>query len=141
MRDPRRSPLPRDERGRLARLLVIALGLLGFVAVPAGASVPAGPGQGAAQAAVQTAGPNAPGRSRTAPRSSPATRTEAAVAAVVRQVSGASAPAPAVAAPPAGVDVRPPSGRAVRRAMAAEPFVAALPGAPRGRAPPLPALI
>ncbi|MEW2352810.1 hypothetical protein [Spirillospora sp. NPDC029432] len=152
MRDVRRPVLPgspppgRDERGRLARLLIIALGLVGFVAAPAAGATAAGAGAqtGVRAAGVPQAGQNvqgtrpaaqASGRQRTHQTAPPERAIVAAGAS--RQPAVAQAPLPVLAVPPPGVTVLPPYDLA-ERPLPASHEAPAVPGggAPRGRAPP-----
>ncbi|NDU72947.1 hypothetical protein GWI34_09920 [Actinomadura sp. DSM 109109] len=132
-----------------ARLLVVVLGLLGFVAGPVG-PVGAGPAAGAGPHGRSPStgtlsgarpGPVAQGHARTraAARTRPAGRAQTVIAAPVLHTAGAAAPhaQPPHATPPAsGAEVRPPSGRLARTTAAhAAPDLAPR-SAPRGRAPP-----
>ncbi|MFI0354733.1 hypothetical protein [Actinomadura sp. 9N407] len=138
---PEPPPSCRDERGRLARLLIIALGLVGFVAAPAAGAPAAGAGAfSGVRAGAPQAGPNAPGArpdgSSTRQRTHPADRATVAAAAA-RQQALAQATAPALAVPPPGTAVRPPSRPAARLLPAShEPPAVPAAGGPRGRAPP-----
>lgn len=132
-------------RRPVARLLVVVLGLLGFVAGPVGAGMPAGGVQGRASSTGTISGVRigavhqGPARTRTATKTRTAGRTQSAIAATALHAAGAAAPYahPEYATPPAsGDEVRPPSGRLARAAAAhAAPEIAPR-GAPRGRAPP-----
>ncbi|MGI5168457.1 hypothetical protein ACQEU3_29330 [Spirillospora sp. CA-253888] len=140
-----------DERGRLARLLVIALGLLGFVVVPAAGTATASAGTAAGiRVGTSQPGTGTPTRTRTAAktrsesrgtswgmfRSASRTGHAEPCAAVLRHPAGAPAPDHDVAVPPPAVRPRP--SRAVHAVRAERPATAgAAPrGAPRGRAPP-----
>ncbi|MFB4315448.1 hypothetical protein [Actinomadura sp. 21ATH] len=140
------SPPARDDRGRLARLLIIALGLVGFVAAPAAGATAAGAGAqtGVRAAGVPQAGQNAQGTRQAASsgtsrqRTQPTTPPERAiVAATSRQSAVAQAPMPVPAVPPPGITVLAPHDLA-ERPLPASHEAPAVPGggAPRGRAPP-----
>ncbi|NKZ08673.1 hypothetical protein HGB48_33780, partial [Actinomadura latina] len=107
MRDLRHPVLP------AARLLVVVLGLLGFVVGPVGAGATAGTSAAGVLSGVRTApAQKAPARPRTSAKSGTARHTEAVIAAVARHAAGAAAPSaqqPVHAALPAsGTDVPPP---------------------------------
>ncbi|MGW2310768.1 hypothetical protein [Actinomadura luteofluorescens] len=132
-------------RRPVARLLVVVLGLLGFVAGPVGAGMPAGGVQGRASSTGTISGVRigamhqGPARTRTATKTRTAGRTQSAIAATALHAAGAAAPYahPDHATPPAsGDEVRPPSGRLARAAAAHTAPDIAPRGAPRGRAPP-----
>ncbi|MGI5415872.1 hypothetical protein [Actinomadura luteofluorescens] len=132
-------------RRPVARLLVVVLGLLGFVAGPVGAGLPAGGVQGRASSTGTISGVRigavhqGPARTRTATKTRTAGRTQSAIAATALHAAGAAAPYahPEHATPPAsGDEVRPPSGRLARAAAAHVAPDIAPRGAPRGRAPP-----
>ncbi|MEV0661986.1 hypothetical protein ACIBI3_13270 [Actinomadura luteofluorescens] len=133
-------------RRPVARLLVVVLGLLGFVAGPVGAGMPAGGGaQGRAPSTGTISGvrigavSQGPARTRIATKSRTAGRTQTAIAATALHAAGAAAPYahPEHATPPAsGDEVRPPSGRLARAAAAHVAPDIAPRAAPRGRAPP-----
>ncbi|MFI6516394.1 hypothetical protein ACIBF1_12615 [Spirillospora sp. NPDC050679] len=142
-----------DERGRLARLLVIALGLLGFVVVPSTGAATASAGTAAGiRAGTSQPGTGASTRTRSAAKSRSesrgtswgmfrsASRTGHAepYAAALRPPAGAPAPDHDVAVPPPVARVRP--SQAVHAVRAERPATvdAAPRGAPRGRAPPAP---
>ena len=138
MRDPDRPSMP---AGRLARLLVAALGLIGFMVTPATAAttVPAvasaSVGIGVRAGVVQ----NAPARGR-ASHSRPDVRADTAavtLAASARHIAGAPAQVPPAALPASGVPVAPPSGPIVWSDAVVTPLTAVPRGVPRGRAPPL----
>ncbi|MFD0899810.1 hypothetical protein [Actinomadura sediminis] len=133
----------------LARMLVVALGLLGLV----GGQGPhtAASGASATPASVSGAGPRTgavqgvPSRGRPAPAGladrGNARHAETAAAALARQTDGTAAPLWQSAPPPPDTDVRPPHAPAVRPAAApGRPAVAPRAG-PRGRAPPASARI
>lgn len=131
-------------RRPVARLLVVVLGLLGFVAGPAGAGMPAGggthgraPSTGTVSGVRTGAVLQGPARSRIAGKTRAAGRTQAAATAL--RAAGAAAPyvQHEHATPPAsGDETRPPSGRLVRAGSAHVAPDVAPRGAPRGRAPP-----
>jgi hypothetical protein len=132
-------------RRPVARLLVVVLGLLGFVAGPVGAGMPAGGTLGRASSTGTISGvrigavPQGPARTRITTKTRTAGRTQTAIAATALHAAGAAAPysQPEHATPPAsGAEVRPPSGRLVRAASAHIAPEIAPRGAPRGRAPP-----
>ncbi|MFI0368251.1 hypothetical protein ACH35V_10240 [Actinomadura sp. 1N219] len=123
----------------VARLLVVALGLLGIVVGPAGAGAhggtsPTGTITGVRSGTVQHA-PARPRSSAGKHRQSP--HTQAVHAHLAHAGQSPLVVHPAFAVPPAsGVEVQPPSGRAVRAfAVHTAPDVAPS-GVPRGRAPP-----
>ncbi|WP_141577315.1 hypothetical protein [Actinomadura sp. WMMA1423] len=132
-------------RRPVARLLVVVLGLLGFVAGPAGASVPVGAGMpGRAPSTGTVSGVRsgvvhqAPARTRTAGKPRTAGRTQTVIAAALH-AAGAAAPSaqPEHAVLPASAaGARPPSGRPARPAAAPVSPDVAPRGTPRGRAPP-----
>ncbi|MES9541118.1 MULTISPECIES: hypothetical protein [unclassified Actinomadura] len=133
-------------RRPVARLLVVVLGLLGFVAGPVGAGVPAGAGApGRAPSTGTVSGvragvvQQAPSRTRLSGKQRAAGRTQTAIAAAALHAAGAAAPSaqPEHATLPAsGAATEPRSGRLVRAAAAHVPPDVAPRGAPRGRAPP-----
>ncbi|MEV5825381.1 hypothetical protein AB0L25_07390 [Spirillospora sp. NPDC052242] len=135
--------------GLLARMLVVALGLLGLVGGQ-GPHTAASGGSGAA-ASVSGAGlrtgavQGVPSRGRPAPAGladrGNARHAEAAAAALARQTDALAAPLWQAAPPPPDVDVRPPHAPAVRPAAAPDRPAAAPHPAPRGRAPPASARI
>ncbi|GAA1882822.1 hypothetical protein [Actinomadura bangladeshensis] len=165
MRDSRPAALPalpaalRTLAGPpAARLLLVMLGLLGFVVGPVGAGAHAGTSATGAISGVRTVpAAKAPTRIRSAaktrsaprtgtsphargvPRAQAAPRTPAVIDAVARHAAGTAAPTmhPVHAVLPAsGTDAPPPAGR-LRRPAAAPPSPdLAPPAAPRGRAPP-----
>ncbi|MEU9845829.1 hypothetical protein AB0C69_42295 [Actinomadura sp. NPDC048032] len=131
-------------RRPVARLLVVVLGLLGFVAGPVGAGLPAGGMQGRAPATGTVSGVRigaalqGPARTRVTPKSRTAGRAQTAIAATaLRAAAAAPYVQPEHATPPAsGDEPRPPSGRLVRAGSAHVTPDVAPRGAPRGRAPP-----
>ncbi|MGK5551513.1 hypothetical protein ACSNOI_07850 [Actinomadura kijaniata] len=132
-----RSPHP-EERGRLARLLLVALGLLGFMVVPvAGAPAPAASGvrAGPAQAGAGNAARVRSSRPRAQHHRTDHRRAEITVA-VLRHLVAAPSCGQDQATPPSAADPRP--DRAVRLAAADRPgavrSVARVPS--RSRAPP-----
>lgn len=139
MRELYRPALP------VARLLVVALGLLGFVVGPAGSGTQGGTSSNGAIAGARTwTVQHTPARSRASTKQRPGGRVQAqhvqaAIVAAARQAITAATPdvqAAQVALPVPGIEVRPPSGRAVRPAATlASPDIAPR-GVPRGRAPP-----
>jgi hypothetical protein len=149
MREPSRParpltrPVTRPITRPVARLLIVALGLLGFVVGPAGAGTPgaASPtgavvGGTVQQAPARTRGPD---RDRTRParaRLSAAAQTWAAVATAQPAHPSNAAHAPSAALPAPDAWPSPPSRRVVRAVAgpAAPEFPPA--GVPRGRAPP-----
>jgi hypothetical protein len=139
MRHPARSSLS-ALRPPAARLLVLALGLFGFVVAPAVPGVQGGTSPNGTISGVRT-GPaqSAPARPRTATKPRPAGRAQAVITAVAVHAAGAAEPHihPAHATLPAsGAEVRPPSRRAAPPAAApASPDIAPR-DVPRGRAPP-----
>ncbi|MFC4051140.1 hypothetical protein ACFOY4_15720 [Actinomadura syzygii] len=147
MREPRRPA------SALARLLILALGLVGVVAGPAGAATHGATASTGLVSAVRTGtAQQAPARPRSSSKHRPSHRTSAHAARLV-QVTQPVPPARFVhaaqaghlvfaghpvhaALPAAGVDLRPPSGRVSRAdAVPRSPDVRPA-GAPRGRAPP-----
>ncbi|WP_119729484.1 hypothetical protein [Thermomonospora amylolytica] len=142
MSDHRRSHAPADgEAGRLARLLVLALGLLGFVMFP-GAGLPsAGSGIGIRTgAAQQPPAHQAPGRGRVG-----ATVLQNAPTGQLTETGPASAAPPPHAVAPADPalparDVRAPAPAPLGAAAAGHGPLAAdgvRTTPPRGRAPPV----
>lgn len=140
MSDHRRSHAPVDgEAGRLARLLVLALGLLGLVMLPGAGPSSAGSGIGARAGAAQQPSAHQAGRGRAA------TAPNLSVAGQAVETAYASAAPPPHAAPLAELalparDVRPaapvPSGvAAAGHDSCAADGVWTSP--PRGRAPPV----
>jgi hypothetical protein len=136
--DAQRSSLSAcEDRGRAARLLLIALGVLGFVVLPGAAPVSGASGVG------MRAGTTAqPGQANLASRGKsskpcPVRSDTAAISASARQIAAAPAPVPVPAVLPPGIEVRPSSVRTDRPAERAESAEAAPSGLPRGRAPPL----
>lgn len=141
MRDLHRPTLP------VARLLVVVLGVFGFVAGPTGSGTQAGASSTGTISAVrawvvQHTSPRGRTSAKTRPggRAESTTTTTTATTAAARQAVAAAEldapPAPA-ALPVSGAEVGPPSPRAVRPpagALTAPEFAAS--GAPRGRAPP-----
>ncbi|WP_067817139.1 hypothetical protein [Actinomadura kijaniata] len=132
-----RPPHP-EERGRLARLLLVALGLLGFMVVPAaGATAPAASGVrvGPAQAGAGNAARVRSSRPRAHHHRADHHRAEFTVA-VLRHLVAAPCCGQDQATPPPATDPRP--DRAVRLAAADRPgavrSVARVPS--RSRAPP-----
>ncbi|MEV4008298.1 hypothetical protein, partial [Actinomadura sp. NPDC049753] len=104
-------------RRPVARLLVVVLGLLGFVAGPVGAGLPAGGMQGRAPATGTVSGirigaaPQGPARTRITTKTRTAGRTQTAIAATALRAAGTAAPyaQPEHATPPAsGGETRPP---------------------------------
>ncbi|WP_433326090.1 hypothetical protein [Spirillospora sp. CA-294931] len=128
MRDSRAC----DERGRLARLLVIAFGVLGFVVVPVTGTAQAGSGVGArtGTTAVQKV-PSRSGKSKPCP-----VRAESGLAALARQLAP-EAPTGQVAVLPPGVEVVPPVEVFGGRGDGSEAPCAAAGQVPRGRSPPV----
>ncbi|TYK48134.1 hypothetical protein [Actinomadura decatromicini] len=147
MREPRRPA------SALARLLILALGLVGVVAGPAGAATHGGNASTGLVSAVRAGtAQQAPARTRTSTKHRPSHRASAHAGRLVhgtqpvpaaRLVQAAQAGQLVFAAhsvhaalPAVGVDVRPPSGRVSRAdAVPSSPDVRPA-GAPRGRAPP-----
>ncbi|TDC46072.1 hypothetical protein E1281_28760 [Actinomadura sp. KC345] len=140
MREPHRPSPP------VARLLVVALGLLGFVAGPAGSGTPGGTSSTGTISAVRAwVGQHTSPRNRAAAKPRTGGHAKAAVGVPKRHAVTAASPdelpAPAVAAPP-GSGMRPPPMRALRVPPAASTSRGLAPAAvPRGRAPPAPARI
>ncbi|SFN14912.1 hypothetical protein K8Z49_44045 [Actinomadura madurae] len=139
MRHPGRSSLA-ALRPPAARLLVLALGLFGFVVAPAAPGVQGGTSPHGTIAGVRT-GPaqTAPARPRAATKPRTPGRVQAVITAVALHAAGAAAPhaQPAHATLPAsGIEVRPPSRRAAPPAAAPAAPDLAPRGVPRGRAPP-----
>ncbi|MEU5878554.1 hypothetical protein [Spirillospora sp. NPDC047279] len=135
-----------DERGRVVRLLLIVLGVLGFVVLPGAAPASGSVGAGVRAGAAQPGQPGLPGpasRGRGA-KTCPAPRADCVVvsvaAATSRQAAPATAPVPdqipAVAGTGAGIAPAPAVARLGRAPEHAGPFETAPPGLPRGRAPP-----
>lgn len=134
----------------VARLLVVTLGLLGFVAGATGSGTQGGASSAGASStgtisAVRTwvvEHASARGRTSGKPRAGGEMRSPSTaitkITAVTRQiVVDAPDVQPALALPAAGAVVRPPSLRVIRpRASAPTEHGAAPGGAPRGRAPP-----
>ncbi|RKS74821.1 hypothetical protein BZB76_3343 [Actinomadura pelletieri DSM 43383] len=120
----------------VARLLVVALGLLGIVVGPAGTGAhggtsPTGTISGVRNGAAQ----QAPARTRSSTKHRPSPHEHAVVASP--DVRSAPAVQPSLVVLPATVgEVRPPSRRAVRAVPARVPPDIAPRGVPRGRAPP-----
>ncbi|MFG1857727.1 hypothetical protein ACGFJT_38250 [Actinomadura geliboluensis] len=150
MRDARHPALPPARRPfagtPAARLLVVVLGLLGFVVGPVGAGTHGGTSATGTVSGLRPAPvAKAPtrGRTSTKPRTvrhaQVGPRAQAVVAAAAQHAAGAAAPGaqPVHAAlPAAGADVPPPAGRPYRPAAAPVSPDLAPPAAPRGRAPP-----
>ncbi|MEO3828723.1 hypothetical protein [Actinomadura sp. B10D3] len=138
MRHPGRSSLA-ALRPPAARLLVLALGLFGFVVAPAAPGVQGGTSPNGTITGVRT-GPaqTAPARPRTASKPRQAGRAQAVITAVALHAAGAAPHAqPAHATlPGSGAEVRPPSRRAAPPAAAPAAPDLAPRGVPRGRAPP-----
>lgn len=140
MRELHRPSLP------IARLLIVALGVLGFMAGPAGSGTQGGTSATGAITGVRTwVAEHTSTRSRASTKPRPGGHAQAATTVAARQVIAAAAPDthPAPATLPApGIDVRPPSARVVRLPAAAltTPGVVRK-GVPRGRAPPAPTRI
>ncbi|KAB2345575.1 hypothetical protein [Actinomadura rudentiformis] len=138
MSDAQRSSPPAcEDRGRAARLLLIVLGVLGFVVLPGAA-----PASGSAGVGMRAGATAQPGQANVASRGKsskpcPVRSDTAAISASARQIAAAPAPAPVPAVLPPGVEVRPSSVVAARPAVRAESAEAAPAGLPRGRAPPL----
>ncbi|MGH3244071.1 MAG: hypothetical protein ACRDNL_27080 [Spirillospora sp.] len=138
----------------VARLLVVALGLLGFVAGPAGAGTYAGTHGGTSSPTGSISGvrsgaaQNAPARTRSSTKHRPGTRPQAqhVQAASAALLSYTAQPAstgqphaaqPSVASPPAsGAEPRVPSWRVLRAVPGRAVTDLAPRGVPRGRAPP-----
>ncbi|MFB4308072.1 hypothetical protein [Actinomadura sp. GTD37] len=148
MRDALRSPLAWS-RLPAARVLLLLLGMLGFVAGPVGAGAHGGASATGAISGVRPAQvAKAPVRSRssTKPRTARHVQQvrERAVVAVARHAAGAAAPSaqpPHAALPASGADVPPPGGRLAPPAAAPLSPDLAPRAVPRGRAPPSPARI
>ncbi|WP_067461812.1 hypothetical protein [Actinomadura macra] len=134
LRAPDRPTVP---AGRLARLLVVAFGLVGFMVTPAATTASAATASAGIGVRAGTA-QNAPVRGRvSSPRPDPRLETAAGVVAAARQITGTPAQVPQAALPESGSPIRPPAGRIVRPVMAPAPPVVAPRAVPRGRAPPL----
>ncbi|TDC92710.1 hypothetical protein [Actinomadura sp. 7K507] len=140
MRDVHRPLLP------VARLLVVALGLLGFVAGPTGSGTQGGTSSTGTISAVRAwVVQHTPTRNRAAAKPRPGGHAQAVTSAPKRQAIAAAAPdelpAPAVPAPP-GSGMGPPPSHALRAPAAAFTSPGLAPAAePRGRAPPVHARI
>ncbi|MFG2086764.1 hypothetical protein [Spirillospora sp. NPDC048824] len=140
MRELHRPSLP------VARLLVVALGFLGFMAGPAGSGTQGGAAATGAVTGVRTwVAEHTSTRSRTSAKPRPGVQAQTVTTVAARQAIASAVPDthPAPATFPApGIDVRPPSARVVRLPAAAltTPGVV-LKGVPRGRAPPAPTRI
>ncbi|WP_147312400.1 hypothetical protein [Thermomonospora umbrina] len=143
MSDRRRGAAPgtvEAERGRFARCVIIALGLVGFVMFPGAWPSPSGPGIGVRTGAAQPPAHQSPGRGR-AVIGAPGGSGPIAPPAETRPASSAAPPHDLVqvadpAVPPGGGQFSAPDRR-----LAARPQVrAAVAGLPvpatRGRAPP-----
>lgn len=139
MGEPPRPLLP------VARLLVVALGLLGFVAGPTGSGTQGGLSSTGTISAVRTwvvqhtpSRSRAPGKPRPGGEArSPAAVTTEITAATRQVVVDAPDTQPALALPAAGPVVRPPSLSVIRPSAAAPTAPGVAPeGVPRGRAPP-----
>ncbi|MFG1999670.1 hypothetical protein ACGFNU_11035 [Spirillospora sp. NPDC048911] len=133
----RPSPPACEDRGRVARLLLVALGVLGFVVLPGAA-----PASGATGVGIRAGTAAQPGQANLANRGKsskpcPVRSDTAASSASARQIAAAPAPAPVAAVLPPGIDVWPSSVRADRPAARPEQAEAVAAGLPRGRAPPL----
>ncbi|MFI0482062.1 hypothetical protein [Actinomadura sp. 9N215] len=150
----------------VARLLVVALGLLGIVVGPAGAGTHGGTSPTGTITGARTGAAvhHAPGRTRGSVKQRPAPRTQAAhggpltrafvVAGAVPDAHPAPAAEPSRAGlphfvahpsfvhssvavlPASGIDLRPPSWRVVRAVPGRVAADVATRGVPRGRAPP-----
>ncbi|MEU8796821.1 hypothetical protein [Spirillospora sp. NPDC048819] len=136
MRELHRPSLP------LARLLVVALGFLGFMAGPAGSGTQGGTSATGTITGVRTwVAEHTSTRSRTSAKPRPGGQALTVTTVAARQVVAAAAPDahPAPATLPApGIDVRPPAARVVRLPATARTTPGVMKGVPRGRAPPAP---
>ncbi|XRQ03437.1 hypothetical protein ACN3XK_43465 [Actinomadura welshii] len=141
MGDTHRPVLP------LARFLVVALGLLGFMAAPTtGSGAQSGASAtGTTISAVRTwVVQHASTRSRASAKPRPGGHAQAAplagtaATAVTRHVAAPEAPdaGPVPAVLPPGTGIRPPPARAARAPAAPAASGLAVAGVPRGRAPP-----
>ncbi|RFS85579.1 hypothetical protein D0T12_11205 [Actinomadura spongiicola] len=120
----------------VARLLVVALGLLGIVVGPAGTGTHGGTSPTGTIAGVRNgAAQQAPARARSSTKHRPSPHEQAVVASPDVRSAPAAQP-PLVVLPTAAVEVRPPSRRAVRAVSAHVPPDIVPRGVPRGRAPP-----
>ncbi|WP_433478101.1 hypothetical protein ACQPZP_14335 [Spirillospora sp. CA-142024] len=134
MRDSRR-PVP-----SVARLLIVALGLLGFVTGPAGAGAHGGtPSTGTISGARTAPVQGAPARTRISTKPRGPGRVQAVITAVALHAAGAAAPnaqTAHAALPASGIEVRPPAWRVTRPGSAHASAGVVPRGRPRGRAPP-----
>ncbi|MFI0444725.1 hypothetical protein [Actinomadura sp. 6N118] len=137
MSDAQRSSAPAcEDRGRAARLLLIALGVLGFVVLPGAAPASGASGIGVRAGATAQPGPASLASRGKSSKPCPVRSDTAAISASARQIAAAPAPAPVPAVLPPGIDVRPSSVLTGRPAERPESAEAAPGGLPRGRAPP-----
>ncbi|GAA2576391.1 hypothetical protein SMC26_12370 [Actinomadura fulvescens] len=138
MSDAQRSVPPAcEDRGRVARLLLIVLGVLGFVVLPGAAPVSGGAAVGVRAGTAAQPGQADLGSRGKSSKPCPVRSDTAAISASARQITAAPAPAPVAAVLPPGVDVRPSSVLAGRPAERSDSAECGPRGLPRGRAPPL----